>query len=141
MRSPTVLCRPGHADALARVVNDLDERGRSDLKELESTLVESAKSSSVEAFCREVRKLGQILARDDGVRRHEHLRRQRCVRRWVDRVTGLCHTDLVLDPLTDAAVANALGAAISAEQAEQRRRPHARPGQGRRPRRADHRAA
>ncbi len=107
----------GHADALARVVNDLDERGCSDLKQLESTLVESAKSSSVEAFDREVRKLGQILSRDDGMRRHEHLRRQRCVRRWVDRVSGLCHTDLVLDPLTDAAVANALVAATSAEQA------------------------
>ena len=64
-----------------------------------------------------MRKLGQILSRDDGVRRHEHLRRQRCVRRWVDRVTGLCHTDLVLDPLTDAAVAAALGAAVAAEQA------------------------
>ena len=108
----------GHADALAHVLKDLDDRGRSDLKVLESTLVESAKSSSVEAFSREVRKLGQILSRDDGVRRHEHLRRQRCVRRWVDRVTGLCHTDLVLDPLTDAAVANALGAAISAEQSK-----------------------
>ena len=108
----------GHADALAGVVKDLDERGRSDLQELESTLVDSAKTSSVEAFSREVRKLGQILSRDDGVRRHEHLRRQRCVRRWVDRVTGMCHTDLVLDPLTDAAVANALNAAIAAEQAK-----------------------
>ena len=39
----------GHADALAGVVKDLDERGRSDLKELESTLVDSAKISSVEA--------------------------------------------------------------------------------------------
>ena len=107
----------GHADALAGVVKDLDERGRSDLQELESTLVDSAKTSTVEQFTREVRKLGQILSRDDGVRRHEHLRRQRCVRRWVDRVTGMCHTDLVLDPLTDAAIANALAAAVAAEQA------------------------
>ena len=99
------------------VVKDLDERGRNDLKDLEATLVDSAKTSTVEQFTREVRKLGQILSRDDGVRRHEHLRRQRCVRRWVDRVTGLCHTDLVLDPLTDAAVAAALGAAVAAEQA------------------------
>ena len=44
-----------------------------------------------------------------------------------------------MDPLTDAAVANALGAAVSAEQVDERRRPHARPGEGRRPRRADHR--
>ena len=40
------------------------------------------------------------------------------MRRWVDRFTGLCHTDLVLDPLTDAAIATALGAAVAAEQAE-----------------------
>ena len=32
-------------------------------------------------------------------------------------MTGLCHTDLMLDPLTDAAVASTLGAAVSAEQA------------------------
>jgi hypothetical protein len=108
----------GHADALAGVVKDLDERGRSELQGLAPTLVDSAKTSSVEVFSREVRKLGEILSRDDGVRRHERLRRQRCVRRWVDRVTGMCHTDLVLDPLTDAAVATALGAAITAEQAE-----------------------
>jgi hypothetical protein len=108
----------GHADALVGVVKDLDERGRSDLKELAPALVDAATSSSVEVFGREVRKLGQILSRDDGVRRHEHLRRQRCVRRWVDRITGLCHTDLVLDPLTDAAVAKALGDAVNAEQAK-----------------------
>ena len=40
MRWRTALCRPGHADALAGVLKDLDDRGRSDLKELESTLVE-----------------------------------------------------------------------------------------------------
>jgi hypothetical protein len=103
---------------LAGVVKDLDERGRSDLKELAPALVDAAATSSVEAFGREVRKLGEILSRDDGVRRHERLRRQRSVRRWVDRVSGMCHTDLVLDPLTDAAVARALSDAVNAEQAK-----------------------
>ena len=57
----------GHArDVLAGVAKDLDERGRHDLKQLVSTLVESAETSSVETFSREVRKLGQSLSHDDG---------------------------------------------------------------------------
>jgi hypothetical protein len=56
----------GHADALARVTRDLDDAGRSQLKELAATLVESASTSSVEAFERQVRDLGRILSGDDG---------------------------------------------------------------------------
>ncbi len=108
----------GHADALARVARDLDDAGRSQLKELEETLVESATTSSVEAFERQVRDLGRILAGDDGLARHERLRRQRSLRRWVDRNSGLCHTHLQLDPEADARVSAALDAAIAAERAK-----------------------
>ena len=107
----------GHADALARVARDLDDAGRSQLKELEATLVESASTSSVEAFERELRDLGRILAGDDGMANHERLRQQRWLRRWVDRNTGMCHTHLQLDPEADAKVSAALHAAIAAEQA------------------------
>ena len=103
----------GHADALAGVVKDLDERGRHDLKELASTLVDSAKTSTVDQFSRELRKLGQILSRS---RRRPPPRTPppaTLCATLVDRFTGMCHTDLVLDPLTDAAVAAALGAAVS----------------------------
>ena len=108
----------GHADALARVARDLDDAGRSQLKELETTLVESATTSSVEAFEREMRDLGRILSRDDGVANHQRLRRQRSLRRWVDRNTGMCHTHLQLDPEADAKVSAALDAAIAAERAK-----------------------
>ena len=112
----------------------------SQLKELEETLVESAPTSTVEAFEREVRDLGRILAGDDGVGRHDRLRRQRSLRRWVDRNTGMCHTHLQLDPEADARVSGALDAAIAAEQAkpddEQRT---FRPVESRRHRRVDHR--
>ena len=108
----------GHADALARVSRELDDAGRSQLKELEETLVESASTSSVEAFEREMRDLSRILAGDDGLGRHERLRRQRAVERWVDRNTGMCHTHLQLDPEADARVSAALDAAIAAEQAK-----------------------
>ena len=107
----------GHTDALARVARELDDAGRSQLKELEATLVESAATSSVEAFERQVRDLGRILAGDDGLGRHERLRRQRSLRRWADRNTGMCHTHLQLDPEADAKVSAVLDAAIAAEQA------------------------
>lgn len=108
----------GHADALARVARDLDDGGRSQLQALEAALVESAKESSVEVFEREVRNLGRILSPDDGVSNHERLRRQRSLRRWVDRATGMCHTYLQLDPEADASVSAALDAAIAAEKAK-----------------------
>jgi hypothetical protein len=106
----------GHADALARVASSLDDAGRSELRALESTLVDSAKASSVEAFERQVRDLGRILTGDDGVRQHERLRRQRSLRRWVDRATGMCHTHLQLDPEADAKISAVLDAAIAAER-------------------------
>ena len=71
----------------------------------------------VEAFEREVRNLGRILSRDDGVSQLARLKQQRCVRRWVDRVTGMCHTHLQLDPETDAHVSAALDAALAAARA------------------------
>jgi hypothetical protein len=108
----------GHADALARVTRDLDDAGRSRLQELEATLVASATTSSVEAFERQVGDLGRILSGDDGVGRHERLRRQRSLRRWVDRNSGMCHTHLQLDPEADAKVSAALDAAITAERAK-----------------------
>jgi hypothetical protein len=108
----------GHADALARVTRDLDDAGRSQLQELEATLVESATTSSVEAFERQMRDLGRILSGDDGLARHERLRRQRSLRRWVDRNSGMCHTHLQLDPEADARISAALDAAITAERAK-----------------------
>ena len=68
-------------------------------------------------FEREVRNLGRILSPDDGVSNHERLRRQRSLRRWVDRATGDA-TYLQLDPEADASVSAALDAAIAAEKAK-----------------------
>ena len=57
----------GHVDALARMVTELDDAARAELKDLESAVVGSAAVMPVEAFEREVRNLGRILSRDDGV--------------------------------------------------------------------------
>ena len=78
----------GHADAVGRVAAGLDETARATLCELEDTLIAAAAEQSVEVFQREMSTLADVLAGDDGVSRHERLRRQRCVKRWVDRHTG-----------------------------------------------------
>ena len=107
----------GHVDALARLTAELDESGRAELKDLETAVVGSAAVMPVEAFEREVRNLGRILSHDDGLSQLNRLRQQRCVRRWVDRVTGMCHTHLQVDPETDARVSAALDAALAVERA------------------------
>ena len=109
----------GHVDALARAVGQLDDAGRAQLAELESTLVESAATTTVEAFEREVGQLTRILSRDDGTRHLERLKRQRRVRRWIDRHSGMCHTHLELDPETDARVSAAFDAAVQAARTAQ----------------------
>ncbi len=90
-----------------------------ELAELESTLVESAATTTVEAFEREVGQLTRILSRDDGTRHLERLKRQRRVRRWIDRHSGMCHTHLELDPETDARVSAAFDAAVQAARTAQ----------------------
>ena len=104
----------GHVDALARLTTELDDAARAELKDLQSAVVGSAAVMPVETFEQEVRKLGRILSRDDGVSQLARLRQQRCVRRWVDRVSGMCHTHLQVDPETDARIATALDAALAA---------------------------
>jgi hypothetical protein len=108
----------GHVDALARLSAGLDDAGRSELKTLEPTLVESAKQQTVEAFDRQCRDLTRILSRDQGVSRLAQLKKQRRLKRWIDRATGMCKTLLELDPESDAAVSSALSAALAAEQAK-----------------------
>ena len=110
----------GHADAVARVAAELDDTGRAELQKVEDVVAAAAEASSVEEFGRKMGELGRALSGDGGLSRQEWRRRQRCVKRWVDRETGkleLCHTHLVLDPETDEQVAHAFGAAVAAEQA------------------------
>jgi len=112
----------GHVDAVARLAGELDDAARAELHDLQAAVVQSAAVQSaavmpVETFEREMSKLGRVLSRDDGVSRLERLKRQRCVRRWVDRVTGMCHTHLQVDPETDARIATALDAAVASARA------------------------
>ncbi|MGI9053259.1 MAG: DUF222 domain-containing protein [Ilumatobacteraceae bacterium] len=108
----------GHVDLIARTASTLSAAGRAQLADLEPAIVASAAASSVEEFGREMTRLGRIFSRDDGEHTHDANRTARRVRRWVDRITGMCHTHLELDAETDAHVAAALDAALAAARAK-----------------------
>jgi Domain of unknown function (DUF222) len=110
----------GHVDSVVGAARHLDDHGKAALAEHSEALVRAAEQMSPEQFDREVRGLARDLAGDGGLSRHEQLRRQRNVARWVDRHSGMCKTLLSLDPLDDAKVwtafNNAVGAARAADQ-------------------------
>jgi hypothetical protein len=107
----------GHVDAVVRAAGRLDAEEREDLVDLAPELVAAAACESVEAFERDTRKLVQLLSRDGGLSRHERLRRQRSLRRWVD-AAGLHHTHVTLDPESDAKFSAALDAGVAAERSK-----------------------
>ena len=55
----------GHADAIARACNRLDEREQAELAALAPTLVEQASTMSVDVFARRVRDLARRISRDE----------------------------------------------------------------------------
>ena len=67
----------GHVDAIGRAAGQLDDAGRAELAELETTLVESARVHSVEAFGREISRLARVLSRDGGVSWLDRRKQQR----------------------------------------------------------------
>jgi hypothetical protein len=107
----------GHADAIARASNRLDDHERVELAAQAPALVAAAATTSVDAFARRVRDLARRISRDGGLRHHEKLRSQRTVKRWMDR-EGMCHTQISLDPETDARLSAAFDAAMAAEKAK-----------------------
>jgi hypothetical protein len=104
----------GHVDAVVKAVARLDEGGKARLAEHAESLVQTACQSTPEQFGRHVDAVVRRMAADDGLARQERLRQQRCVRRWVDRDTGMCNTKLSLDPLADAQIWTSINAAMSA---------------------------
>ena len=106
----------GHADAIARAANRLDDDERVELAAQAPSLVMQAATTSVDVFARKVRDLARRISRDEGLRHHEKLRSQRMVKRWMDR-EGMCHTQISLDPEADARLSAAFDAAVAAEKA------------------------
>ena len=104
----------GHVDAIAAASRGLDDGVRQRLVDREESLVEAAVSLSPEQFERECRDLARRLSDDGGLSHQERLRRERNVRRWVDKHSGMCKTLLSLDPLADATAWTAINAAVAA---------------------------
>ncbi len=109
-----------HVDAVAAAARTLDDDGKQRLAEHERELVAAAASLTPEQFDRECKDLARNLAGDDGLSRQERLRRERNVRRWVDKHTGMCKTLLSLDPLADAQAWTAINAALAAARGANR---------------------
>jgi hypothetical protein len=106
----------GHVDAVARIAARLDETAQRELTAMATSVVASAETAtSTESFERGLRDLSRHLARNEGVDDLERLRRQRSVKRWIDRHTGMHLTQVALDPEADARVSAALDAAVAVE--------------------------
>jgi Domain of unknown function (DUF222) len=106
-----------HVDAVVNAARHLDDDGKARLADHAESLVKAAASLTPEQFDRECKDLARNLAGDDGLSRQDRLRRERKVRRWVDKHTGMCNTLLSLDPLADAQAWTAINGAIAAARA------------------------
>ena len=109
----------GHVDAIVNAARHLDDDATETLAAHSEALVNAAATMTPEEFDREVGELARSLSGDGGLTRHERLRRQRNVRRWVDRHSGMCKTLLSLDPLDDAKVWAAYNTAIASARRRQ----------------------
>ena len=107
----------GHVDAVARLSGELDDAARAELQDLQSAVVRSAVVMPVETFEREMRNLGRVLSRDDGISRCTGCDSSvACGAGWIGSA-GMCHTHLQVDPETDARIAAVLDAAVASASA------------------------
>ena len=103
----------GHVDAVANAAKGLDDAARKRLGGLADALLSFARVEPVSVFERRCRLLGKRLAGDEGESALDKQKASVSVRRWTDKVSGMHHTHLALDPERDAK----LWAAIDAQLA------------------------
>ncbi len=108
-------CRAGHVDALANATRRLDDELRAEFFSHEDLLLEAAAALSVDSFERQCRDLSRHLVAARPGSDVDELAAQRarsCVKRWIDKTTGMHHTHLELDPVRDATLHAAIDAQI-----------------------------
>lgn len=107
----------GHVDAIAAAANRLPAELRDEFNAQADDLLRRAGQVSLDQFGRECRDLAkQVVARSRTAGDADELEAQRAaskVSRWVDRITGMHHTMLELDPLRDATLSSAVNAEIA----------------------------
>ncbi len=107
----------GHLDAMASVRKRLDDETRAKFDEHEAELLAAASHESVDAFARRCRELAHRLtpAKSDADELDQQKRRSN-VKNWIDKITGMHHTHLELDPLRDAALWGAVNRALARQR-------------------------
>ncbi|MEL6890387.1 MAG: HNH endonuclease [Actinomycetota bacterium] len=94
-----------HADAIAKAGRSLPDAVRAEYLSHADELLKRSSRLGLDAFRRECRQLAkQLLADSHTGSNADELESQRAaskVSRWTDRVTGMCHTMIELDPIRD----------------------------------------
>ncbi len=117
----------GHLDALANATRRLDDELRAEFFSHEDLLLDAATTLSVDSFERQCRDLSRHLVAARPGSDVDELERQRarsCVKRWIDKTTGMHHTHLELDPVRDATLHAARRRADPPATSTGRQRPH-----------------
>jgi hypothetical protein len=106
-----------HVDAIASARRRLPEELHDEFAALVDELIARAARVSIETFRRECRRLaGHLIARSrpaDAAAEFEAQVKASKLSRWVDRQTGMHHTNLVLDPVRDAKLYAAMQAELA----------------------------
>jgi hypothetical protein len=102
----------GHVDAIAGAIRNLDATVTAEFFGHAGGLLEDAERMGVDTFERSCRDLARQLNATHAVGSDDdELERQKAmsnVRRWTDKQTGMRHTHLELDPVSDAALWTAI---------------------------------
>ncbi len=95
----------GHVDAIASATRNLDQDAVAEFLGESESLLGEAERQSVDAFAKGCRELAKsIRARHNArcdVDELDEQHRQSTVSRWVDKVTGMHHTHIECDPVSD----------------------------------------
>lgn len=98
----------GHLDALAAARRGLESTQRADFDDHEPSLLAAAGTQGVDSFTRRCRELARKIVADSrqgsDADELDAQRRASTVKRWTDKVSGMCVTRLELDPVRDAQV-------------------------------------
>ncbi len=106
----------GHLDGVANAMRGLDDDTRREFTAAAPELLDAAVGQSVDVFSRQCSDLARHLKASRATSDADELDRQRAqanVKRWVDKVTGMCNTHFELDPIRDAAIWSAFDAELS----------------------------
>jgi hypothetical protein len=107
-----------HLDALAAAMKNLDDDLKAKFREREAELLKHALTEGVDVFARRCRQIArQLIAKasagkSDADELDDQRKRAR-VKHWIDKITGMHHTHLELDPVRDAALWSVVNAHLA----------------------------